>query len=96
MDMVTIYYIILYSLEITCIQSDTDAATAGKWLTEFFKNTLNDPYVLENVLILITFDEVKKKQKKKRTSLYQPLFRRTATLFVTRSGHFCWVQFLIT
>ncbi|ORE06439.1 phosphoesterase-domain-containing protein [Rhizopus microsporus var. microsporus] len=36
---------------------DTDAATAGKWLTEFFKNTLNDPYVLENVLILITFDE---------------------------------------
>lgn len=65
MDMVTIYYIILYSLEITCIQSDTDAATAGKWLTEFFKNTLNDPYVLENVLILITFDEVKKQKKKK-------------------------------
>lgn len=95
MDMVTIYYIILYSLEIICIQSDTDAATAGKWLTGFFENTLNDTYVLENVLILITFDEVKK-QKKKRILLYQLLFRRTATLFVTRSGHFCWAQFLKT
>ncbi|KAG1406549.1 hypothetical protein G6F60_002844 [Rhizopus arrhizus] len=36
---------------------DTDAKTAGEWLSDFFDNTLNNPYVMDNVLILLTFDE---------------------------------------
>ncbi|KAG1297549.1 hypothetical protein G6F66_002498 [Rhizopus arrhizus] len=39
------------------IVSYTDAKTAGEWLSDFFDNTLNDPYVMDNVLILLTFDE---------------------------------------
>ncbi|KAG0739880.1 hypothetical protein G6F57_002685 [Rhizopus arrhizus] len=36
---------------------DTNAAYAGNWLAKFYENTLNNLYLLENTLILITFDE---------------------------------------
>lgn len=36
---------------------DTGAAYAGNWLSNFYKNTLSQPNLLNNALILITFDE---------------------------------------
>lgn len=44
------------------ILQDTNAKTAGEWLSDFFDNTLNDPYVMDNVLILLTFDEVERER----------------------------------
>jgi hypothetical protein len=38
---------------------DTSASYAGNWLTTFFANTLNNTYLMENALILLTFDEVR-------------------------------------
>lgn len=40
------------------IYIDTNAAYAGNWLAKFYESTLNNSYLLENTLILITFDEV--------------------------------------
>lgn len=37
---------------------DTNAAYAGNWLSKFYESTLNEPYLLNNTVILITFDEV--------------------------------------
>ncbi|KAG1639711.1 hypothetical protein G6F44_007559 [Rhizopus delemar] len=36
---------------------NTNAAYAGNWLAKFYESTLNNSYLLENTLILITFDE---------------------------------------
>ncbi|RCH93885.1 hypothetical protein CU097_012169 [Rhizopus azygosporus] len=36
---------------------DTNAAYAGNWLSKFYESTLNEPYLLNNTVILITFDE---------------------------------------
>lgn len=62
MDMVIIIFLCIkktnFFFFFFFILQDTDAKTAGEWLSDFFDNTLNDPYVMDNVLILLTFDEV--------------------------------------
>ncbi|KAG0170990.1 hypothetical protein DFQ28_001346 [Apophysomyces sp. BC1034] len=38
---------------------DTNATYAGNWLQKFYKSTLNNPKLLENTLVLLTWDENK-------------------------------------
>ncbi|KAI8886339.1 hypothetical protein K501DRAFT_177762, partial [Backusella circina FSU 941] len=52
---------------------DTSATYAGNWLTTFFANTLNNTYLMENALILLTFDEVHRMKKKKRNQVWSLL-----------------------
>ncbi|CAO3576977.1 unnamed protein product [Absidia cylindrospora] len=45
---------------------DTDAKYAGNWLQGFYKSTLSNPTLLNNTLILLTFDENDTKKERNR------------------------------